>query len=347
MTALFGIQPDMLVLPLMYAGIGFLAAAVIAVALSPAIHRRAERLTERRLNKDLPLSVREMRAEKDHLRAQHAMATRALELDLDTLREKTARQGAELGRRTAEANRLRHALAEKSAALAAMERQSADADRTGGHVRADLAAARFEAQAAQTALQEAERAILALQNDIASLQATVDQRTQLIDRQQRDIMQLSAELERIRTAPPAVAPAVVHAAPAAAPVGEDAMAAALVEARPVALTPTTARVSAASLSAFEARLAAIRDDKPAPRKRAKPAVVIAPAPVPLQQTMHGAADIAVPAAEPPAPAAADAEAARPATDIRYDEPLSTADLIELGKAMLRQPAHAGPPHRTH
>lgn len=341
MTALFGIQPDMLVLPLMYAGIGFLAAAVIAVALSPAIHRRAERLTERRLNKDLPLSVRELRAEKDHMRAQHAMATRALELDLDTLREKTARQGAELGRRTAEANRLRRALAEKTAALDAVERQSADADRTGGHLRADLAAARFEAQAAQTALQEAEQAILTLQNDIASLQATVDRRTQLIDRQQRDIMQLSAELERVRTAPPA------HAARTAAPVGEEAMAAALVEARPVALTPTTVRVSAASLSAFEARLAAIRDDKPAPRKPATPAIVVAPAPVPLQQPMRGTADIAAPAAEPPAAAAADAEAARPATDIRYDEPLSTADLIELGKAMLRQPAHAGPPHRTH
>lgn len=344
MTALFGIQPDMLVLPLMYVGIGFLAASVIAVALSPAIHRRAERLTERRLNKDIPLSVRELRAEKDHLRAQHAMATRALELDLDTLREKTALQGAELGRRTAEANRLRQALAEKSGALAAMERQSADADRTGGHLRADLAAARFEAQAAQTALQDAERAILALQNDIASLQATVDRRTQLIDRQQRDIMQLSAELERLRAAPPAVAPTVADAALAARAIEEDAMAAALIEARPVALAPTQVRVSAASLSAFEARLAAIRDDKPPVRKTAAPAIVVAPAPVAQQPATSGAAD---PAPAAPEPAADIAAPARPATDIRYDEPLSTADLIELGKAMLRQPAQAGPPHRTH
>jgi hypothetical protein len=80
---------------------------------------------------------------------------------------------------------------------------------------------------------------------------------------------------------------------------------------------------------FEARLAAIRDDKPLRDVR--------PAPI----RPRAIAMSVLPAAD------AGRDTRRRATDIRYDEPLSTADLLELGKAMLRQPAKDGPPHRTH
>lgn len=311
MTALFGISPELLVLPLMYAGIGFLVAALIALAVSPAVYNRAERLTIRRLKRNVPKDEQQWRAREDRLRARHATETQELERRLDRLREKAASRGADLGRRSAEANHLKLALAEKETALA--------------RLRDD----------------DAERTIAALQAEIADLTGAVESRTHLIDRQQHDIMTLAAQLDRIaRTtadmpeAVPAFGPELV---PELVPMSAPQPPAQAAPPAQIAMREAPPARPATTVS-FEARLAAIRDDKPLrdlrrPRRDAAPArrtVVIEPAPQAR-----------------PNPAQRTAEAARVATDIRYDEPLSTADLLELGKAMLRQPIADGLPHRTH
>lgn len=333
MTALFGLHPEMLVLPLMYAGIGFLFAALIALAVSPAIHRRAERLTKRRLKDNAPLSVQELQAAKDQMRAEHAVATRDLTHSMDKLHEKTALQSAALGRKTEEANRLKIALAEKTTALAELEERTADSDHD---LHAELAAAQFEANASRMALREAEQAIMALQSEIADLTAAVESRSRLIDRQQHDIMALTTQIDRISKTPPSIPAPIAAQAKAttqpAQPMLQVSAAAPSAHARPVAPPRTPGVIS------FEARLAAIRDDKPLrdvrPDAIAKRTAPIAPAP-----------QVAKPQAQ--SPAESDAAPARVSTDIRYDEPLTTAELLELGKAMLRQPAKDGPPHRTH
>lgn len=328
MTALFGIHPEMLVLPLMYAGIGFLFAALIALALSPAIHRRAERLTKRRIGEHIPLSVQELQAAKDQMRAEHAMATRDLTHSMEKLHEKTALQSAALGRKTEEANRLKIALADKTTALTEIEERAADGDHD---LQAELAAARFEANTSRIALREAELAIMALQSEIADLTAAVESRSRLIDRQQHDIMALTAQIDRISKTPPIPAPIATQAktvtqpaqpmlqAPVAAP-----------RALPAAPPRTPGVIS------FEARLAAIRDDKPLRDVRPD---AIAKRSVPITAAPQAATPLTQPVA--------DAAPARVSTDIRYDEPLTTAELLELGKAMLRQPAKDGPPHKTH
>lgn len=330
MTALFGIHPETLVLPLMYVGIGFLLAALIALALSPAIHRRAERLTKRRLGKQIPLALQHLRSANEQMRAEHAVAKRDLTLSLDKLREKTALQSAAFGRKTEEANRLRAELSEKTAALARIETRSAEGD---DDLRSELAAAQFEASASRLALQEAEQAIIALQSEIAGLTAAVENRSRLIDRQQHDIMTLTAQLAGTgETAPPPILPPVAMAA-TAAPHQEQPMLQATVSAPPASVAPPSPRPAVIS---FEARLAAIRDDKPLrdvrPDALVGRKVPITPAPQ---------------AAKPQPHSDSEADPSRVATDIRYDEPLTTAELLELGKAMLRQPAKDGPPHKTH
>jgi predicted nucleic acid-binding Zn-ribbon protein len=387
MTALFGIHPETMVLPLMFLGIGFLFAAIIAVALSPAIHRRAERLTRRRLQDHIPQSVQELRAEKDHLRAEHAMAARNLTLGMEKLHEKAALQSAELGRKTEEANRLKIALEKKDAALAALEQRAAGIDDGSADLRADLAAAQFEANAGRLALREAEQAIMTLQAEIADLTAAVESRSRLIDRQQHDIMALTAQIDRISKAPAGIpAPVVAQAAMKVQETMQPVMQAALpvapaplktAPANPVA-NPISSPMRAASTVSFESRLAAIRDDKPLrdvrPQALAKRAVTIEPAPqiaqapaakpqltksqflnsliakpeIAKEIVKAAQASVEKPAPKPQAPAArADAEPARVSTDIRYDEPLTTADLLELGKAMLRQSSKDGLPHKTH
>ena len=91
----------------MYVGIGLLIGCLIAVAVVPLVHERAVRLTVRRLEASLPHSVTEIRADKDLLRAEFAMSTRRLELAIEQLRNKTANQFVELGRKTDVINRLK------------------------------------------------------------------------------------------------------------------------------------------------------------------------------------------------------------------------------------------------
>jgi Tfp pilus assembly protein PilO len=60
-----------------------------------------------RLERALPNSVKELEADKDLLRADFAMSTRRLELSNEQLRNKTANQLAELGRKSDILNRLK------------------------------------------------------------------------------------------------------------------------------------------------------------------------------------------------------------------------------------------------
>ena len=93
--------------PMMYMGIGFLCAVLIAVAVVPLVHDRAVRLTTRRLRATLPQSMKEIQAGRDLLRAEFAMSTRRLEINLEQLKNKSTGQVVELGRRDDVINRLK------------------------------------------------------------------------------------------------------------------------------------------------------------------------------------------------------------------------------------------------
>ena len=63
---------------IMLFGIGFLVASLLGLVVVPLVHNRAVRLTVRRLEAATPLSMAEIQAEKDQLRAEFAMSTRRL-----------------------------------------------------------------------------------------------------------------------------------------------------------------------------------------------------------------------------------------------------------------------------
>ena len=107
--------------PIMYFGLGLLTAGLLALAVMPAIHARAVRLTRRRLEGAMPLSMKEMQADKDQLRAQFAMSMRRLETSVEQLRTKSTSQLAELGKRAHAINRLEIDRCEKSAVIFALE----------------------------------------------------------------------------------------------------------------------------------------------------------------------------------------------------------------------------------
>src|SRR5215469_2226517 len=107
--------------PIMFFGIGFLAAALIGLVVVPLVHTRAVRLTVRRLEAATPLSMAEIQADKDQLRAEFAISTRRLEMSVEQLKARSTTQLGELGKKTEAIAMLRQELGEKSAAMAAME----------------------------------------------------------------------------------------------------------------------------------------------------------------------------------------------------------------------------------
>src|SRR5918996_2736624 len=138
--------------PIMYFAIGFLVSTLLGLAIVPLVHNRAVRLTTKRLEAATPLSMAEIQADKDQLRAEFAMSTRRLEMSVDQLKNKTTSQLAELGKKTDAINRLKIELGEKSATIFALEaREKALKDQ--------LHATEDELAVKTNALREAERSL--------------------------------------------------------------------------------------------------------------------------------------------------------------------------------------------
>src|SRR3984893_11282695 len=116
-----GRRRSLMIEPVMFFGIGFLVAALLGLLLIPLVHNRAVRLTMRRLEASTPLSMAEIQADKDQLRAEFAMSTRRLEMSVEQMKPKTPSQLAELGKKSDAINRLKVELGEKTATIFALE----------------------------------------------------------------------------------------------------------------------------------------------------------------------------------------------------------------------------------
>src|SRR5215470_16207866 len=107
--------------PIMFMAIGFIVASLLVLGIIPLVHGRAVRLTMRRLEALTPLSMAEIQADKDQLRAEFAMSTRRLEMSVEQMKAKTTNQLADIGKKSEAIGRLKLELGEKTAALFALE----------------------------------------------------------------------------------------------------------------------------------------------------------------------------------------------------------------------------------
>lgn len=105
---------------IMFFALGFLISSLLGLIILPLVHARAVRLTTRRIEASAPVSMAEIQAGKDQLRAEFAMSTRRLEMSVEQLKAKTARQLTELGKQADAINKLKAELSEKSATIAAL-----------------------------------------------------------------------------------------------------------------------------------------------------------------------------------------------------------------------------------
>jgi len=121
-------------------GLGFLSAGLLTLLFLPAFWRRAVRLSRRRLEMLMPLSMDEIVAERDQLRAQFAVERRRMEQAQEAAQETRARDMAELGRRAA-------ALAQAQTRLEALQRALDAGQSRISELEAALESAQAEGQA--------------------------------------------------------------------------------------------------------------------------------------------------------------------------------------------------------
>ena len=178
--------------PIMYLAIGFLVSMLFGLMIVPLVHNRAVRLTTRRLEAATPLSMAEIQADKDQLRAEFAMSARRLEMSVDQLKNKTTSQLAELGKKSDAINRMKLELGEKNATIFALEaREKA--------IKEQLRATEEEFGTKTVSVRSAEQALADKQNDLAKLSAQLSDRSMMAESRQVELVAMRAQVDALKS----------------------------------------------------------------------------------------------------------------------------------------------------
>jgi chromosome segregation ATPase len=177
--------------PIMYLAIGFLISMLCGLMVLPLVHNRAVRLTTKRLEAATPLSMAEIQADKDQLRAEFAMSARRLEMSVEQLRNKTTSQLAELGKKTDAINRMKAELSEKNATIFSLEaREKA--------VKEQLQTTESDFTAKTEALRLAETTLAERQGDLAKLNSELSDRSMTAESRQVELLAVRAQIEGLQ-----------------------------------------------------------------------------------------------------------------------------------------------------
>jgi chromosome segregation ATPase len=165
---------------IMYFAIGFLVSALFGLLFAPLLHNRAVRLTTKRLDAATPLSIIEVRADKDQLRAQFAMSIRRLEMSIEQMKTKTTMHLVEISKKTDTITELKKELSEKTATICAMEAR----DKI------------LRNQPSSTEmLREAERVLSDKEAELAKQVAALAHKSRLLDARESEIKRLREQLD--------------------------------------------------------------------------------------------------------------------------------------------------------
>ena len=178
--------------PIMIFGIGFLVASLCGLLLIPLVHNRAVRLTKKRLEAAAPLSMAELQADKDQLRAEFAMSTRRLELLIDHLKSENSSQFAELGKKTDAINLFKAEINEKAAEIHALQLSQND-------LREQLRATQEDLATKIRSLAETERALAGKQSEVGKLAGDINEHALAADSHRVEIIALHAQVEALKS----------------------------------------------------------------------------------------------------------------------------------------------------
>jgi chromosome segregation ATPase len=184
---------------IMIFALGFVVASLIALLIIPAVNARAERLARRRAEALFPMSISELTAEKDHLRAEFAVLQRRIERKAEEALAYKRESMEELGRRAIRIEALESTLAQRDQNVAQLEVSLASTQTRLAATDEDLAQTKtFLASTRETltALENAHRATLnELSNTRMELELTQHERS----RTKTELLHAEEKLARLET----------------------------------------------------------------------------------------------------------------------------------------------------
>lgn len=175
---------------ILFFSLGFLTAGFLALMVAPAIWRRAVSLTRRRLEASLPLSVNEIQADKDRLRAEFAMSTRRLEMSIKSFRDKASAQIIEINRNREELRRLADERAQRDKTITELEARAND-------LRAELKNREEQLQRLGGRLAETEKVLEDRAREVERLGQMYDEATLSASNRQIELVARESEFDRM------------------------------------------------------------------------------------------------------------------------------------------------------
>jgi chromosome segregation ATPase len=173
--------------PIIDLGIGFLFAILLAFGTVSAMRMRASRSAVLRLHSMPPPVMTAIEADMDQVHSQIAVATRRLEICVEQMKSRTTNQLAEIGKTSETIGRLKAEMAERNAALAALQ----DKERALG-VQLRTTAAELTAKARD--LDETEQKLAARRAELAKFMAEFNLHPELAKAESRH----AAEVEGLK-----------------------------------------------------------------------------------------------------------------------------------------------------
>lgn len=177
---------------LMFGALGFLIGCLLALVLAPPLWNRAVRLTTRRLEATMPISLADIQADKDQLRAEFAIELRKLEVSLEKAKEKAARELIEANKRRVEIQMLQSELGNAKGQIQENENANRVLQQT---IRRRLPDLDNRLKAAKKALTELEAVNTELRSTVSSQSEALKTARATLHTQRADIDRLRATLE--------------------------------------------------------------------------------------------------------------------------------------------------------
>jgi hypothetical protein len=175
---------------LMFGAFGFLLGCLLALMLAPPLWNRAVKLTTRKLEATMPMSLNDIQADKDQLRAEFAIELRKVEVALDKAKEKATRELIEANKRRVEIAMVNTDLASAKSQLQENESANRVLQQTIKRRLPDL----------DSRLKAAKKALAELESVNAELRTTVASQSEALKTARTTLHNQRADIDRLRTA---------------------------------------------------------------------------------------------------------------------------------------------------
>jgi hypothetical protein len=175
---------------LMFGALGFLLGCLLALMLAPPLWNRAVKLTTRKLEATMPMSLNDIQADKDQLRAEFAIELRKVEVALDKAKEKATRELIEANKRRVEIAMLNTDLSAAKAQLQENENANRVLQQTIKRRLPDL----------DSRLKAAKKALAELESVNAELRTTVASQSEALKTARTTLHNQRSDIDRLRSA---------------------------------------------------------------------------------------------------------------------------------------------------